>query len=88
MKHRNSPIQRGATMHHRRSVPAVAAPSDNLVKTSPSGVVVTKQPAAGPECKVKASIGRYFAFGSSEEDALLGLFFKVAFRNQNLVLLP
>jgi hypothetical protein len=78
-------IHRGA--RHHRTLPSVQTPCDRLLAPACSSAVhVERRPASAPECRVKASIGRYFAYGSSDEDALLGLFFKVALRNQNFVL--
>ena len=83
-------IHRGAQHHAKRApLPSVNAPSDLLIKsTSPTMVRIERQPNADVSCRVRASIGRYFALGCSEDDALLGLFMKVATKNQNLVMLP
>ena len=78
-------VHRGA--RHHRTLPHVKTPCDRLLAPAlQTAVHVERRPAAAVECRVKASIGRYFAYGSSDEDALLGLFFKVALQNQNFVL--
>jgi hypothetical protein len=80
-------VHRGA--RHHRTLPHVKTPCDRLLAPACSSAVhVERRPAAAVECRVKASIGKFFAYGSSEDDALMGLFFKVALRNQNFVLQP